>query len=89
SSVVKCSVVWQRKWAQRYWATWPQLNLCPSAFQWQARMMSSQPENDVNEEQYIISGVASVVDSDGGRLTLVMACDWSMKPDLLYQSSLY
>uniref|UniRef100_A0A5K3EHA1 FBPase domain-containing protein n=1 Tax=Mesocestoides corti TaxID=53468 RepID=A0A5K3EHA1_MESCO len=42
---------------------------CVSAFQWHARKISSQPEKEANEVQYIMSGVASVVDSDGRRLT--------------------
>uniref|UniRef100_A0A5K3FUW4 Uncharacterized protein n=1 Tax=Mesocestoides corti TaxID=53468 RepID=A0A5K3FUW4_MESCO len=42
---------------------------CVSAFQWQGRKIGSQPEKDTNEEQNIMSGVASVVDSDGRRLT--------------------
>uniref|UniRef100_A0A5K3FJZ1 Ovule protein n=1 Tax=Mesocestoides corti TaxID=53468 RepID=A0A5K3FJZ1_MESCO len=39
--------------------------LCLFVFQWHARKISSQPEKDTNEVQYIISGVASVVDLDG------------------------
>ncbi|VDD80023.1 unnamed protein product [Mesocestoides corti] len=35
---------------------------CVSAFQWLARKISSQPEKDTTEEQYIMSGVTSVVD---------------------------
>ncbi|VDD79896.1 unnamed protein product [Mesocestoides corti] len=44
---------------------WPQPILCPSAFQWHARKISSQPEKDTIEEQYIMSGVARLADSDG------------------------
>uniref|UniRef100_A0A5K3EXI8 Uncharacterized protein n=1 Tax=Mesocestoides corti TaxID=53468 RepID=A0A5K3EXI8_MESCO len=43
---------------------WPQPILCRSAFQWYAREISSQPKNDTTEVMDIISGVASVVDSD-------------------------
>uniref|UniRef100_A0A5K3EKE6 Lipoprotein n=1 Tax=Mesocestoides corti TaxID=53468 RepID=A0A5K3EKE6_MESCO len=64
-----CGVVWRRIRAQTYWTTWPQPILCPSAFQWHARKIGSQPEKDTTEVQYIMSGVASVVDSDGRRLT--------------------
>uniref|UniRef100_A0A5K3FZG3 Ig-like domain-containing protein n=1 Tax=Mesocestoides corti TaxID=53468 RepID=A0A5K3FZG3_MESCO len=60
---------WRRIGAQTYWTTWPQPILCLSVFQWHARKISSQPEKDTNEEQYIMSGVASVADSDGRRLT--------------------
>uniref|UniRef100_A0A5K3FCT3 START domain-containing protein n=1 Tax=Mesocestoides corti TaxID=53468 RepID=A0A5K3FCT3_MESCO len=38
---------------------------CLSAFQWRARKISSQPEKNTTEVQYIMSGVASVEDSDG------------------------
>uniref|UniRef100_A0A5K3F579 SURF1-like protein n=1 Tax=Mesocestoides corti TaxID=53468 RepID=A0A5K3F579_MESCO len=48
---------------------WPQPILCHSAFQWRARKISTQPEKDTTDVQYIMSGVASVVDSDGRRLT--------------------
>uniref|UniRef100_A0A5K3FY99 YD repeat-containing protein n=1 Tax=Mesocestoides corti TaxID=53468 RepID=A0A5K3FY99_MESCO len=51
------------------WTTWPQPIPCLSAFQWHARKISSQPEKDTTEVQYTMSGVASVVDSDGRRLT--------------------
>uniref|UniRef100_A0A5K3G5V8 Cyclic nucleotide-binding domain-containing protein n=1 Tax=Mesocestoides corti TaxID=53468 RepID=A0A5K3G5V8_MESCO len=34
-----------------------------------ARKISSQPEKDTIEVQYIMSGLASVADSDGRRLT--------------------
>uniref|UniRef100_A0A5K3FBD3 Ig-like domain-containing protein n=1 Tax=Mesocestoides corti TaxID=53468 RepID=A0A5K3FBD3_MESCO len=61
--------MWRRIRALTYWTTWPQPILCLSAFQWLARKVSSQPEKGTNEEQYIMSGVASVVDSDGRRLT--------------------
>uniref|UniRef100_A0A5K3F6R2 Late endosomal/lysosomal adaptor and MAPK and MTOR activator 5 n=1 Tax=Mesocestoides corti TaxID=53468 RepID=A0A5K3F6R2_MESCO len=61
-------VVWRRIGAQTYWTTWPQPILCPSALQWHARKTSSQPEKDTNEEQYILSSMATVVDSDGRRL---------------------
>uniref|UniRef100_A0A5K3FXU5 ABC transmembrane type-1 domain-containing protein n=1 Tax=Mesocestoides corti TaxID=53468 RepID=A0A5K3FXU5_MESCO len=44
---------------------WPQPALCLSAIQWHARKISSQSEKDTNEVQNIMSGVASVVDSDG------------------------
>uniref|UniRef100_A0A5K3G6L2 Uncharacterized protein n=1 Tax=Mesocestoides corti TaxID=53468 RepID=A0A5K3G6L2_MESCO len=43
--------------------------VCLSVFQWHARKISSQPEKDTTEEQYIMSGVASVADTDGRRLT--------------------
>uniref|UniRef100_A0A5K3FYB9 Uncharacterized protein n=1 Tax=Mesocestoides corti TaxID=53468 RepID=A0A5K3FYB9_MESCO len=39
--------------------------LCLSAFQWHARKINSQPDKNTNEEQYITSDVASVVDSGG------------------------
>uniref|UniRef100_A0A5K3FWX0 Uncharacterized protein n=1 Tax=Mesocestoides corti TaxID=53468 RepID=A0A5K3FWX0_MESCO len=52
--------------AQTCWTTWPQPILCPSSFQWRARKISSQPEKDTTEEQYIMNGVAN---SDGRRLT--------------------
>uniref|UniRef100_A0A5K3FXZ4 Zf-3CxxC domain-containing protein n=1 Tax=Mesocestoides corti TaxID=53468 RepID=A0A5K3FXZ4_MESCO len=38
---------------------------CLSVFQWHARMVSSQPEKDTTKASYMMSGVASVVDSDG------------------------
>uniref|UniRef100_A0A5K3FR48 Zf-RVT domain-containing protein n=1 Tax=Mesocestoides corti TaxID=53468 RepID=A0A5K3FR48_MESCO len=41
---------------------WSQPILCPSAVQCHARKISSQPEKDTNEVQYIMS---RVVDSDG------------------------
>uniref|UniRef100_A0A5K3FJI2 Uncharacterized protein n=1 Tax=Mesocestoides corti TaxID=53468 RepID=A0A5K3FJI2_MESCO len=37
--------------------------LCLSAVQWQARKISSQPEKDTNEMQYLLSGASSVVHS--------------------------
>uniref|UniRef100_A0A5K3EQC7 MYCB2 n=1 Tax=Mesocestoides corti TaxID=53468 RepID=A0A5K3EQC7_MESCO len=64
-------LLWRRVRAQTHWITWPQPILCLSAFQWHARMMSSQPEKDTIEVQYIMGGVASVVGSDGERLTCV------------------
>uniref|UniRef100_A0A5K3EZM4 Secreted protein n=1 Tax=Mesocestoides corti TaxID=53468 RepID=A0A5K3EZM4_MESCO len=64
-------IVWRRIRAQTYWTTRSQPILCLSAFQWHARKISSQPEMDPNKEQYIMSGVASVMDSDGRRLTCV------------------
>uniref|UniRef100_A0A5K3ER74 SURF1-like protein n=1 Tax=Mesocestoides corti TaxID=53468 RepID=A0A5K3ER74_MESCO len=36
---------------------------------WHARKIISQPEKDTTEEQYVMSGVSSVADSDGRRLT--------------------
>uniref|UniRef100_A0A5K3ELJ1 Uncharacterized protein n=1 Tax=Mesocestoides corti TaxID=53468 RepID=A0A5K3ELJ1_MESCO len=39
--------------------------LCLSAFQWHAEKVSSQPEKDMDEMQYMWSGVASVGNSDG------------------------
>uniref|UniRef100_A0A5K3ERR3 Uncharacterized protein n=1 Tax=Mesocestoides corti TaxID=53468 RepID=A0A5K3ERR3_MESCO len=50
---------------QTYWTTWPQPTPCLSAFQWHARKISSQHEIDTNEKHYIMSGIVSVVDSDG------------------------
>uniref|UniRef100_A0A5K3F3A2 DUF1559 domain-containing protein n=1 Tax=Mesocestoides corti TaxID=53468 RepID=A0A5K3F3A2_MESCO len=38
---------------------------CLSAIQWHAGKEGSQPEKDATKEQYIMSGVASAVDSDG------------------------
>uniref|UniRef100_A0A5K3EZN0 Uncharacterized protein n=1 Tax=Mesocestoides corti TaxID=53468 RepID=A0A5K3EZN0_MESCO len=61
--------VWRRIKAQTYWTTWPQTMLCFYAFQWHARMVSSQLETDISDEQYILGGMAKVVDSDGWRLT--------------------
>uniref|UniRef100_A0A5K3FYS0 Transmembrane protein n=1 Tax=Mesocestoides corti TaxID=53468 RepID=A0A5K3FYS0_MESCO len=63
------NVRWTRLRAQTNWTTWPQPILCLSAFQWHSRRIGSKPENDTNGVQYIMSGVASVVDSDGRRLT--------------------
>uniref|UniRef100_A0A5K3FG27 Acyl-CoA dehydrogenase n=1 Tax=Mesocestoides corti TaxID=53468 RepID=A0A5K3FG27_MESCO len=40
-----------------------------SLLRWYAGKEGSQPEKDMNEMQYIMSGVASLVDSDGRRLT--------------------
>ncbi|VDD84450.1 unnamed protein product [Mesocestoides corti] len=51
---------WRRFRAQTCWTTWPQPILCLSVFQWHARKISSQPEKDTTEVQYIMSGVASV-----------------------------
>uniref|UniRef100_A0A5K3G1J4 Ig-like domain-containing protein n=1 Tax=Mesocestoides corti TaxID=53468 RepID=A0A5K3G1J4_MESCO len=64
-----CGVVWRRIRAQTCWTTWPQPIPCLSAIQWHAGMEGSQPEKDTTEEQYIMSGMTSVVDSDGRRLT--------------------
>uniref|UniRef100_A0A5K3G356 Polyprotein n=1 Tax=Mesocestoides corti TaxID=53468 RepID=A0A5K3G356_MESCO len=61
--------VWRRIGAQTCWTTWPQPILCLSAIQWHAGKEGSQPEKDMDEMQYIMSGVASVVDSDERRLT--------------------
>uniref|UniRef100_A0A5K3G2S7 AMP-binding domain-containing protein n=1 Tax=Mesocestoides corti TaxID=53468 RepID=A0A5K3G2S7_MESCO len=55
--------------AQTCWTAWPQPIPCLSAIQWHAGNEGSQPEKDTTEVQYIMSGVASVVDSDGRRLT--------------------
>uniref|UniRef100_A0A5K3FZ85 Polyprotein n=1 Tax=Mesocestoides corti TaxID=53468 RepID=A0A5K3FZ85_MESCO len=65
----KGEAVWRRIRAQTCWTTWPQPIPCLSAFQWHAREISSQPEKDTTEVQYIMGGVASVADSDGRRLT--------------------
>uniref|UniRef100_A0A5K3FDH1 Cyclic nucleotide-binding domain-containing protein n=1 Tax=Mesocestoides corti TaxID=53468 RepID=A0A5K3FDH1_MESCO len=62
---------WRRIRAQTCWTTWPQLIPCLPAIQWHAGKEGIQPEKDMDEMQYIISGVASVVDSDGRRLTCV------------------
>uniref|UniRef100_A0A5K3G1V3 Polyprotein n=1 Tax=Mesocestoides corti TaxID=53468 RepID=A0A5K3G1V3_MESCO len=51
--------------AQTCWTTWPQPIPCLSAIQWHAGKKGSQPEKDMDEMQYIMSGVACVVDSDG------------------------
>uniref|UniRef100_A0A5K3FZB4 HELP domain-containing protein n=1 Tax=Mesocestoides corti TaxID=53468 RepID=A0A5K3FZB4_MESCO len=51
--------------AQTCWTTWPQPLPDLSAIQWHAGKEGSQPERDMDEMQYIMSGVASVVDSDG------------------------
>uniref|UniRef100_A0A5K3G040 GCV_T domain-containing protein n=1 Tax=Mesocestoides corti TaxID=53468 RepID=A0A5K3G040_MESCO len=61
--------VWRRIRAQTCWTTWPQLIPCLSAIQWHAGKEGSQPEKDMDEMQYIMSGMTSVVDSDGRRLT--------------------
>uniref|UniRef100_A0A5K3ELM5 Late endosomal/lysosomal adaptor and MAPK and MTOR activator 5 n=1 Tax=Mesocestoides corti TaxID=53468 RepID=A0A5K3ELM5_MESCO len=61
--------VWRRIRAQTCCTTWQQPIPCLSAIQWYAGKEGSQPEKDTTEEQHIISGVASVVDSDGRRLT--------------------
>uniref|UniRef100_A0A5K3FJG9 Late endosomal/lysosomal adaptor and MAPK and MTOR activator 5 n=1 Tax=Mesocestoides corti TaxID=53468 RepID=A0A5K3FJG9_MESCO len=50
---------------QTCWTTWPQPIPCLSAIEWHAGKKGSQPEKDTTEEQYIMSGVASAVDSDG------------------------
>uniref|UniRef100_A0A5K3G3V0 Uncharacterized protein n=1 Tax=Mesocestoides corti TaxID=53468 RepID=A0A5K3G3V0_MESCO len=55
--------------AQTSWTTWPQPIACLSAIPWHAGKEGSQPEKDMDEIQYIMIGVASVVDSDGRRLT--------------------
>uniref|UniRef100_A0A5K3FAA4 Polyprotein n=1 Tax=Mesocestoides corti TaxID=53468 RepID=A0A5K3FAA4_MESCO len=65
----KLLVVWRLIRTQTCWTTLPQPVLCLSAFQWHAKMMSSQLEKDTNEVQYIMSGVDSVVDLEGRRLT--------------------
>uniref|UniRef100_A0A5K3F2D4 Ig-like domain-containing protein n=1 Tax=Mesocestoides corti TaxID=53468 RepID=A0A5K3F2D4_MESCO len=57
--------------AQTCWTTWPQPIPCLSAIQWHAGKEGSQPEKGMDEMQYIMSGVASVADSDGRRLTCV------------------
>uniref|UniRef100_A0A5K3G2A3 Uncharacterized protein n=1 Tax=Mesocestoides corti TaxID=53468 RepID=A0A5K3G2A3_MESCO len=62
-------VLWRRIRAQTCWATWPQPIPCLSAIQWHAEKEGSQPEKDTTEEQYMMSGVATVMDSDGRRLT--------------------
>uniref|UniRef100_A0A5K3G2V4 Late endosomal/lysosomal adaptor and MAPK and MTOR activator 5 n=1 Tax=Mesocestoides corti TaxID=53468 RepID=A0A5K3G2V4_MESCO len=48
---------------------WLQPILCLSAFQWHARKISSQPQTDTNEVQYLMGNVASVAASDGRILT--------------------
>uniref|UniRef100_A0A5K3FNV5 Proteasome endopeptidase complex n=1 Tax=Mesocestoides corti TaxID=53468 RepID=A0A5K3FNV5_MESCO len=68
-SVGSGQAVWRWIRAQTGWTTWPQPILCLSVLQWHARKISSQPEEDTTEEQHIMSGVASVVDSDGRLLT--------------------
>uniref|UniRef100_A0A5K3F742 RUN domain-containing protein n=1 Tax=Mesocestoides corti TaxID=53468 RepID=A0A5K3F742_MESCO len=62
-------VVWRRIRAQTCWTTWQQPIPCLSAIQWHAEKISSQPQKDMDEMLYIMSGVASVADSDGRRLT--------------------
>uniref|UniRef100_A0A5K3EKU9 Uncharacterized protein n=1 Tax=Mesocestoides corti TaxID=53468 RepID=A0A5K3EKU9_MESCO len=57
---------WRRIRVQTCWTTWPKPILCLSAFQWHAREISSQPEKDTTEVQYIMSGVPSVEDTDKG-----------------------
>uniref|UniRef100_A0A5K3FU33 Uncharacterized protein n=1 Tax=Mesocestoides corti TaxID=53468 RepID=A0A5K3FU33_MESCO len=57
--------VWRRIRAQTCWTTRPQPIPCPSAIQWHAGKEGTQPEKEMDEMQYIMSGVASVVDSDG------------------------
>uniref|UniRef100_A0A5K3EJ16 DOMON domain-containing protein n=1 Tax=Mesocestoides corti TaxID=53468 RepID=A0A5K3EJ16_MESCO len=47
----------------------PQPILCLFMFQWQVRKTSSQPETDTNGKQFVMSGTASVEDSDGRILT--------------------
>uniref|UniRef100_A0A5K3F772 RING-type E3 ubiquitin transferase n=1 Tax=Mesocestoides corti TaxID=53468 RepID=A0A5K3F772_MESCO len=42
---------------------------CLTAIQWHGGKEGSQLETDMDEMQYIMSGVASVVDSDGRCLT--------------------
>uniref|UniRef100_A0A5K3G1A6 Polyprotein n=1 Tax=Mesocestoides corti TaxID=53468 RepID=A0A5K3G1A6_MESCO len=66
---------------QTCWTTWPQPILRPSAFQWHARKISSQPEKDTAEEQYIMSGVARIVDSDGRHLTCGSGLWQRMRPN--------
>uniref|UniRef100_A0A5K3FP90 Rhs family protein n=1 Tax=Mesocestoides corti TaxID=53468 RepID=A0A5K3FP90_MESCO len=44
---------------------WPQLVLCLFALQWHARKIGSQPGKDWHENRYIMSGVATIADSDG------------------------
>uniref|UniRef100_A0A5K3FK82 Uncharacterized protein n=1 Tax=Mesocestoides corti TaxID=53468 RepID=A0A5K3FK82_MESCO len=56
--------MWRRIRAQTYWNTWPQPVLCLSAFQWHASKISSRRKKDTTEMQYIMGGVATVVDSD-------------------------
>uniref|UniRef100_A0A5K3ELA9 Secreted protein n=1 Tax=Mesocestoides corti TaxID=53468 RepID=A0A5K3ELA9_MESCO len=68
---VVCCLVWRRIRAQTCWTTWPQPIPCLSAIQWHAGKEGSQPEKDMDEMQYIMSGVATEVDSDGRRLTRV------------------
>uniref|UniRef100_A0A5K3EVT9 Uncharacterized protein n=1 Tax=Mesocestoides corti TaxID=53468 RepID=A0A5K3EVT9_MESCO len=61
-------VVLRRIRAQTYRTPWPQPILCLSAIQWHARKINSQPDKNTNEVQYLMSGVASVVDSGERRL---------------------
>uniref|UniRef100_A0A5K3G2M2 Secreted protein n=1 Tax=Mesocestoides corti TaxID=53468 RepID=A0A5K3G2M2_MESCO len=61
--------MWRRIWAQTCWTTWLQPIPCLSAIQWHARKEGSQPEKDMDEKQYIMSGMTSVLDSDGRCLT--------------------
>uniref|UniRef100_A0A5K3G7S6 HELP domain-containing protein n=1 Tax=Mesocestoides corti TaxID=53468 RepID=A0A5K3G7S6_MESCO len=51
--------------AQTCCATLPQLIPCPSAIQWHPGKEGNQLEKDLDEMLYIMSGVASVGDSDG------------------------
>uniref|UniRef100_A0A5K3EYA7 Uncharacterized protein n=1 Tax=Mesocestoides corti TaxID=53468 RepID=A0A5K3EYA7_MESCO len=51
--------------------------------------LGSQPEKDTNEEQHLLSGMASLEDSDERHLKWVLVCDWLLKPVLLHQISFY
>uniref|UniRef100_A0A5K3F2F6 Envelope glycoprotein n=1 Tax=Mesocestoides corti TaxID=53468 RepID=A0A5K3F2F6_MESCO len=46
--------------AQTCWTTWPQPIPCLSAIQWHGGKEGSQPEKDMDEEQYIMSGMTSL-----------------------------
>uniref|UniRef100_A0A5K3F588 DUF5641 domain-containing protein n=1 Tax=Mesocestoides corti TaxID=53468 RepID=A0A5K3F588_MESCO len=79
-------VVLRRIRAQTYRIPWPQPILRFSVFQWYARKIGRQPEKETNEDQYIMSGVANVVDSDGRRLKCDSGLYLPIKPVLLYRS---
>uniref|UniRef100_A0A5K3EZ16 SRCR domain-containing protein n=1 Tax=Mesocestoides corti TaxID=53468 RepID=A0A5K3EZ16_MESCO len=56
-------------WHRHFRTCWLNPILCRSAIQWHARKIGCQPETNTSGNWHITRGEASVVNSDGLRLT--------------------